>query len=293
MNIVSVGIEKYNNSCSGGKSFIVKCFSKEECHWPSGQKLKQDSLKKYHIEMLLSAQLKGVDVVISMMGNNYEHQKLIINACVEAQIPRFVTWEYGVDLHSIDDSDYSSDSEPINITTFLDNTPSSFKYTLFHTGFLQTEILSNNMGFHFKDKIITFYGSGEEPFNITFKHDLLRILVYSAVEDKLDLYRRKIVIGKRTSQRQIYDELKKEIGTPIKVYKFRFSEIPENQRLQRLLAIGGLKAFVGKNEIHQYFPGFDVSTLRNWFDKFADDGMNNKCCPVKPGHNFIKENGSK
>jgi len=149
-----------------------------------------------------------------------------------------------------------------------DNTPSTFKYTLLHTGYLSNVVLSDQMGFHFKDRIMTFYGKGIEPFNLTFNQDLYKILSKLICDyDKYEYFRKKIVIGKRTCQSQIYEEMKKITGKDFKLVQFKLQDIPYNQHMQRLLAIGRLKAFVGKNtEVNRYFHNYELFNISKWVE---------------------------
>ncbi|CAI2163385.1 3524_t:CDS:2 [Funneliformis geosporum] len=262
------------------KDFIIKGFIKDKYLWP--RTINHNYGYRYghrnegrHSRFQFVSHLTSFLQVVSMIGSNYEHQKIIIQCCVEAQIRRFIAWEFGVDLQSPILNYDMSVLEGHELDEELDNTPKKFNYTLLQTGYLSNEILSSRMGFHLQEKMMTFYGKGIEPLNLTFNQDLMRLLCNLICNDgRYEWFRKKIVIGKRTSQLQIYEEIKNVTKVEFKIVRYGLQDIPYDQQFQRLLAVGRLKAFVGRNtEVRRYFPGFEPMDISKWIETQSNSAM--------------------
>ncbi|CAG8729479.1 2933_t:CDS:1, partial [Funneliformis mosseae] len=55
------------------------------------------------------------------------------------------------------------------------------------------------------------------------------------------------------------------------IVRYGLQDIPYDQQFQRLLAVGRLKAFVGRNtEVRRYFPDFEPMDISKWIETQSD-----------------------
>ena len=109
------------------------------------------------------------DVVISTSsGGSYDTQKCVIDACIAAQVPRFIPAEFGQDsLNDGIQKRLPPTGERAGVINYLQNIPKNedFEWCAVATGYtLDHGLLSGNLGFDLKWQSATVPGNGSESF---------------------------------------------------------------------------------------------------------------------------------
>jgi len=127
---------------------------------------------------------KGVDVVVSAVGNNQETvpgQKNLIDAAKQQGVKRFIPSDYSVDYRKLDYGDNDNLDKRKEVLSYLQQ--SGLEYTLILNGAFMDNVGTPYMPqFNFDNGTFEYWGDGETPLDFTTTDDTAKY-VAEAVSD--------------------------------------------------------------------------------------------------------------
>ncbi|CAI2169405.1 19180_t:CDS:2 [Funneliformis geosporum] len=143
-----------------------------------------------HFESCIS----NADIVISLLYNNYEKQKMLLNACTQQKVALLITWDSGMELdHYVRDKQCPRTrlhKKLLNHRATNKNKPEATRWILFQVGIFDEEILKNDIS-----TVTTAFNSPNQFIflNITVKEDLAQLIVESIMSREIELDRNYVV----------------------------------------------------------------------------------------------------